>query len=156
MSPVSQPAFRRALPEDAEAVRTLVRAAYAKWVPIIGREPRPMVADYSAAIDNHDIDLLIEDGAPIALIETVVHPDHLWIENIAVSPANQGRGHGKRLLAFADQKAIGLAVPEVRLLTNEAFASNIALYQRCGFVIDRKEPFHLGGVTVYMRKSMTH
>lgn len=37
--------MRTALPEDAIAIRALVRAAYARWVPVIGREPRPMQAD---------------------------------------------------------------------------------------------------------------
>ena len=30
--------FRSALPQDATAIRDLVRAADAKWVPLIGRE----------------------------------------------------------------------------------------------------------------------
>ncbi|HZY55656.1 MAG TPA: GNAT family N-acetyltransferase, partial [Reyranella sp.] len=38
-------AFRSAAPGDAAAIRALVRAAYAKWVPVLGREPRPMQAD---------------------------------------------------------------------------------------------------------------
>jgi hypothetical protein len=42
-------ALRRATPPDAPAVRDLTRAAYAKWVPVLGREPLPMTADYDAA-----------------------------------------------------------------------------------------------------------
>ena len=38
--------LRRAGPDDAGAIRSLTRAAYAKWVPVIGREPMPMQADY--------------------------------------------------------------------------------------------------------------
>ena len=37
--------FRPARRDDAEAIRDLVRAAYAKWVPLIGREPMPMKED---------------------------------------------------------------------------------------------------------------
>jgi len=43
---------------DVEIIRNLTRAAYAKWVPLIGREPRPMTADYDAAIRAHRFDLL--------------------------------------------------------------------------------------------------
>ena len=39
------PALRRAVADDAAAVRVLTREAYAKWVPVIGREPLPMRAD---------------------------------------------------------------------------------------------------------------
>ena len=84
--------FRKAISDDAEAIRQVVRSAYAKWVPLIGREPRPMVADYGRAVEEHDIDLLYADGALVGLIETMQHPEHLWIENVAVSPDAQGRG----------------------------------------------------------------
>lgn len=147
-------AFRKATSEDAEMVRHVVRAAYAKWVPIIGREPLPMVADYDRAVKEHDIDMLYSDEALVGLIETVQHLDHLWIENIAVSPEEQGKGFGKKLLAYAEEKAFQSACGEIRLLTNEAFTANVELYQGVGFVIDKCEPFHLGGTTVYMSKKL--
>jgi hypothetical protein len=46
---------------DAEAVTALTRAAYAKWVSVIGREPLPMKADHSAAIRDHRVDLLFAE-----------------------------------------------------------------------------------------------
>ena len=63
--------LRRALPADANAVREVTRAAYAKWVPVIGREPRPMTADYDAAVAKHRIDLAYVGGELAALIETI-------------------------------------------------------------------------------------
>ena len=45
--------LRRAAPPDAEAVRSLTRKAYAKWIPVIGREPKPMTADYEVAVRDH-------------------------------------------------------------------------------------------------------
>ena len=86
--------IRRAGPEDVHIVRALVRSAYAKWVPVIGREPLPMVADYDRAVRDHEIDLLHADGELIALIELIRNPDHLFIENIAVAPAHRGPGIG--------------------------------------------------------------
>jgi ribosomal protein S18 acetylase RimI-like enzyme len=146
--------FRKAVAEDAEAIRRVVRAAYAKWVPLIGREPLPMKVDYGRALKEHDIDLLFADTTLVGLIETVEQPDHLWVENIAVLPEAQGRGFGKALLSFADDKAVWSKRAVIRLLANEAFAANIALYERAGFAVDRKEPFHLGGVIVYMSKKL--
>ena len=40
-------ALRRATLVDAVAIRDLTRAAYAKWVPLIGCEPLPMRVGYS-------------------------------------------------------------------------------------------------------------
>ena len=50
--------LRTAAPADAAAIRDLTRAAYAKWVPVIGREPKPMGPDYEAAVREHRFDLL--------------------------------------------------------------------------------------------------
>ncbi|RYF33789.1 MAG: GNAT family N-acetyltransferase, partial [Cytophagaceae bacterium] len=85
---------------------------------------------------------------------TIHQSDHLWIENVAVAPHRQGQGWGKQLLVFADRKAVRLGCHEIRLLTNEAFATNVALYERSGYRIDKKEPFELGGVVVYMSKKL--
>ncbi|HLB97049.1 MAG TPA: GNAT family N-acetyltransferase, partial [Acetobacteraceae bacterium] len=97
--------IRRATAADAGAVRELTRAAYAKWVPVIGREPLPMAADYDAAVREHLIDLLHVGGEIVALVETILAADHLLIENVAVAPAFQGRGYGRRLMAHAEALA---------------------------------------------------
>lgn len=69
-----QKSFRRATHADAATVREITRAAYTKWVAVIGREPKPMVANYEQAVIDHAIDLLEEDGRPIALIELIAEP----------------------------------------------------------------------------------
>ena len=52
---------------------------------------------------------------------------------VAVSPARQGGGHGRRLLARAEQDAHDAGLPEIRLCTNEAMTENLTLYPRRGF-----------------------
>ena len=146
--------FRPARRDDAEAIRNLVRAAYAKWVPLIGREPMPMKVDYAVAIAEHDFDLLSDGDTIVGLIETEHRPDHLWIENVAVHPDRQGQGLGKKLLKWVEKRAEVAGTGELRLLTNEAFEANIRLYKKIGYKIDRTEPFHLGGTTVYMSKKI--
>lgn len=143
--------IRMAEPHEAGAITAIVMAAYAKWVPLIGREPMPMRVDYEKAVLEHRFDLAVENGAILGLIETVPHPDHLWIDNVAVAPAAQGRGIGRMLLAFTEERAIAAGHPELRLVTNGAFESNIALYARLGFAVDRIEDFR-NGKAVYMRK----
>jgi ribosomal protein S18 acetylase RimI-like enzyme len=143
--------FRRACPQDVESIRELVRAAYAKWVPVIGREPLPMRADYARAVREHQFDLLALDGKIVGLIETRLHPDHLWIENVAVRPENQGKGFGRMLLSHVERRAVAHGRVEARLLTNAASAGNVLLYTSVGYEIHKEEPF-MGGTTVYMRK----
>ena len=145
--------FVPATAADADAVRGLTREAYAKWVPLIGREPLPMRADYAAAVRDHRIDLAYRDGILAGLIEMIPEPDHLLVENVAVSPAFQGKGLGKKLMAHAEQIAAVLGYREMRLYTNKAFAGNVRLYQKLGYRIDREEAF-LGGFTTYMSKRL--
>ncbi|TIO74450.1 MAG: GNAT family N-acetyltransferase [Mesorhizobium sp.] len=150
---VSSIEFRSAVPADAAAIKDIVHAAYAKWVPVIGREPLPMRADYDKALDEHHFELAIELGRVVGLIETMAHEDHIWIENIAVVPEAQGRGIGRLLLDSAERQAIEAGRWELRLLTNGAFEANVLLYRKHGYVVDREEPF-MNGTTVYMSKRL--
>jgi len=145
--------LRHAGPSDAAAIRELTRAAYAKWVPLIGREPKPMGADYEAAVRAHRFDLLYRDGELAALIETIVEPGHLLIENLAVSPACQGLGLGKKLMAHVESLAASLGFAEVRLYTNKLFVENTAFYARLGYRVYKEEEFR-GGVAVHMSKAV--
>ena len=143
--------MRRATLDDVATVTALTRAAYARWVPVIGREPLPMQADHAQAIARHLIDILDLNG-PVALVEMIPHPDHLWIENVAVHPDHQGHGHGSRLIGHAEAVARSLNLRELRLLTNAAFTANLAFYAGLGFVETARMPFK-GGFTVYFSKT---
>ena len=145
--------MRRAVPGDAPAITALTRAAYGPWVPLIGREPMPMRVDYALAVVDHRIDLLEEDGVLVALVEMIVRADHLWLENVAVHPAHQGRGLGHRLMAHAEAVARELGLGEIRLLTNAAFAANLRFYDGLGFQVTARTPF-MGGFTVYLARKL--
>jgi GNAT superfamily N-acetyltransferase len=153
MAPASNVEIRPAILEDAARIRDLTRAAYAKWIAAIGREPLPMQADYQRAVAEHTIDLLTVSGALAGLIETILQPDHLWIENVAVAPEWQGRGYGRLLLNHAERRAVESGRLEIRLQTNQAFAANLELYAKLGYAIDRTEPFR-GGMNVHMSKRL--
>lgn len=145
--------LRRAVAADATAVKALVRDAYAKWVPAIGREPKPMTANYAAAVLLNRIDLAQEDGELVGLIETIDRSDHLLIENVAVAASRHGQGIGRHLMAHAESVARAAGYREVRLYTNRCFEANVQLYLKLGYAIDREETGELG-VTVYMTKRL--
>jgi ribosomal protein S18 acetylase RimI-like enzyme len=143
--------LRRAGPADAEAIAALTRAAYEKWIPVIGRAPKPVTADYAVAVKDHLIDLLYEDDRLVALIEMIVEPGYLLIENLAVLPSHQGRGLGKRLMETAELRALEFGYAEVRLYTNKLFAENVAFYQKLGYRIAGETAFK-GGFIVHMSR----
>jgi ribosomal protein S18 acetylase RimI-like enzyme len=144
--------LRIARPGDAGAVAALARLAYAKWVPVLGREPLPMHADYAAAIADHRIDLYERDGRLVASLETREGDGHLFVISLAVDPDHQGQGLGHRLLEHADSLALQGGFGEVRLLTNGLMASNVDYYQRHGYEIFERETHETFGIVVHLRK----
>jgi molybdopterin-guanine dinucleotide biosynthesis adapter protein len=147
--------IRRAIAPDAKAVRNLTRLVYAKWIASIGREPFPMTADYEAAVENHWIDLLEEDGKLLGLVEMIPRSDHLFIENLAVAENNQGGGLGTLLLRHAEDSAKAARLPEVQLATNKAFASNLTFYQKRGYELYTSWFLPDGGTGVGFRKRVS-
>jgi ribosomal protein S18 acetylase RimI-like enzyme len=149
----SVPEMRQAVASDVSAIRQLTREAYAKWVPVIGREPKPMIANFAEAVRNHRIDLLYVDGKLAGLIEMIPQASHLLIENVAVSPVFQGRDLGRKLMVHAEHVAVSLGYDEVRLYTNKLFAENVQVYRKLGYRVDREEEFKSGSA-VHMSKSL--
>lgn len=146
-------ALRRAGDDDAPAITTLVRAAYEHYEPLIGRTPLPMLTDYAVAVREHLV-WVVEDGARIVgVLELDLRDDHLWVENVAVAPDQQGRGLGRRLLRHAEDEARRHGLREIGLLTNERYAANIAMYTRYGYRETHRQP-HLGTDLVYFRKTL--
>ena len=145
--------IRRALPADAAAIRALTRAAYAKWVPLIGREPKPMNANYEYAVQHHTIDLIEIDTSLAALIERIPAPDAWLIENLAVHPDFQRRGLARQLLDFAEAASQAAGHREIRLYTNARFTENIDLYKTRGYAITREEILPVGTV-IHMAKPL--
>ncbi len=112
-----------------------------------------MGADYEATVLTHLIDMLYVAGILVGLIEMIPRPDHLLIENIAVSPPDHGHGYGRLLMDHAEKQARSFGLSEMKLYTNKKFAKNITLYRRLGYRVEREETIE-AGVVVHMSKSL--
>jgi GNAT superfamily N-acetyltransferase len=147
------PALRRATPADAEAITELVAAAYRHYEPLIGRTPLPMLIHYADALREHEIWVLELDAGLVGVIELEPRSDHVWVENVAVTPRWQGRGFGRLLLRHAEVEAARLGLREIGLLTNERYVDNIAMYTRYGYEETHRVP-HQGTDLVFFRKQL--
>src|SRR5437660_5126346 len=99
--------IRRATADDAARIGAIARAAYAKYAPRIGREPAPMVADFAGHIAADHV-VVVETAAAAAVEGYMVawaETDAYFVDNIAVDPARQGRGLGRKLMAHAANEA---------------------------------------------------
>ncbi|UQU61419.1 GNAT family N-acetyltransferase [Couchioplanes caeruleus] len=125
---------RPATASDVDTLRRLTAAAFEKYVPRLGRDPKPMHNDYREAVSAGRVWVAVAAGEIVGLALLVPHEDHLLLDTVAVSPDAQGRGVGGRLLELADEQARQAGRPEVRLCTNEVMTENLAYYPRRGYV----------------------
>ncbi|MFJ8693478.1 GNAT family N-acetyltransferase [Streptomyces roseolilacinus] len=143
--------IRPATPADTPAVAAVTGAAYRHYVGRIGLVPAPMEADHAADVAAGRVFVA---GDPVrGLVVVRTEPDHLYLDSIAVHPGAQGTGLGRRLLAFVEDRARALGLPQVRLLTNVMMWENRRMYDRYGYeVVERRKdgPYD----RVHYRKSL--
>jgi ribosomal protein S18 acetylase RimI-like enzyme len=144
------PSIRKATAEDTARIGVIARAAYAKFVPRIGREPAPMVADFAAEVAAGRVVVIATaeavDGYMIAWPEA----DAYFIDNIAIDPARQGGGLGRQLMDHAVGEAKRRRLSAIRLYTNAAMTENLSMYAHMGFV-ETHRAVEKGFDRVYLR-----
>ena len=125
--------IRPATAHDVAPVQALIEAAYALYIPRIGARPGPMLEDYAALIAQGRVEVFEKQGQVLGVLVLIAQADGLLLDNVAVSPAAQGRGLGRQLMAHAEARARQLGLEVVRLYTNEAMSENLGLYERLGY-----------------------
>jgi ribosomal protein S18 acetylase RimI-like enzyme len=138
---------------DARAVTECVRAAYAGYVPRIGREPAPMTADYGGLIDAGEVWVARAAGGICGVLVLRPQPPALLVENVAVAPGHQGQGLGRRLMTFAEEHARAEGLGEVVLYTNERMTENLRFYPALGFT-ETGRGVQDGFARVFYRKAL--
>jgi ribosomal protein S18 acetylase RimI-like enzyme len=145
--------IRQAADGDVTAIRAVVEAAYSRYVPRIGRPPAPMTADYETLVAAGDVWVGDTEGRVVGVLVIRTSGDALELENVAVDPAEQGFGHGRALVGFAESRARELGLEAVELYTNEAMVENLRLYPRLGYV-EMGRHVEDGYRRVYFRKPL--
>jgi ribosomal protein S18 acetylase RimI-like enzyme len=149
-TPSNTPDIRAASADDAAPMRAIARAAYAKYVPRIGREPAPMGADYEAAVAANRAVVIEAAGSVRGYMIAWPETDAYFIDNIGVDPACQGGGLGRCLINHAVSQADRLGLPALSLYTNALMSENLAMYAHIGFV-ETHRSVEKGFHRVYMR-----
>ena len=99
--------IRNAEAADLAVVQQISADAYiGAYVAVLGYIPQPAEEDYSTRIARHDVWIIERDGHAVGVAVLEARPDHL--------------------LVFADQRAVAIGVPEIRLFTNTGMTRNIA------------------------------
>ncbi|NRB55472.1 MAG: GNAT family N-acetyltransferase [Salinicola sp.] len=151
-------AIRLARATDRQAVEALVTAAYGHYVERIGKTPGPIrdIGDnrYARHIAAGHVNLLVEGDEVVGLLVLIPKPDTLLLDNVAVAPAAQGRGFGRKLMALAETRARQLGFDNVTLYTQELMHENLAIYRRYGYVETHRAE-EAGLRRIYLRKPLS-
>lgn len=126
--------IRPAVADDLSAIQGCAAAAYARYIPRIGRAPAPMTADFAAQIAAGLVHVATSpEGGLLGFI--VFYPqDHaMLLENVAVQPASAGHGVGRALISFCEDQARRQGADRVVLYTNAKMTENLTLYPRLGY-----------------------
>jgi ribosomal protein S18 acetylase RimI-like enzyme len=151
---VDEPRIRLAVSSDVPVIEQIVEDAYRHYITRMGQPPGPMLDDYPARVSQGAV-WVIEAGTAIAgIIVLFPRPDHLLLDNIAVDPAHQGSGLGRRLLAFAEAEALRRGYTEIRLYTHVTMIENQRLYTAIGYE-ETGRGTEAGYDRVFMRKRLT-
>ena len=96
----------------------------------------------------------VEEGAAIAgIIVLLPARNYLLLDNVTVSPARQGLGLGRRLLAFAEAEALRRGYCEIRLYTHQTMLEKQRLYASIGYE-ETGRGTEAGYARVFMRKQL--
>jgi len=92
---------------------------------------------------RHHLAIAIEDGQIVGMASGVhyVHPDkppELWVNEVGVAPAQQGRGVGRRVLRVLLEHGQALGCQEAWLLTDDANAAARRMYAAAGGIETRQ------------------
>jgi ribosomal protein S18 acetylase RimI-like enzyme len=150
---MDEPRIRAAIAGDIPVIGQIVERAYRHYIPRIGKPPGPMLDDYAARV-SEGVLWVIEEGSAIAgIIVLLPRPEYLLLDNIAVAPARQGSGLGRRLLAFAEAEAVRRGYREIRLYTHRTMTENQRLYAAIGYQ-ETGRGAEAGYERVFMRKRL--
>jgi ribosomal protein S18 acetylase RimI-like enzyme len=84
-----------------------------------------------------DLFLVALQGGEVAGTVMAGYEGHRgWINYLAVAPAHQKKGLGRRLMQEAEKRLFALGCPKINLLVRKSNAPVLAFYRQLGFAAD--------------------
>ena len=139
--------------EDAPVIKAMIDAAYSKYIKRIGKPPAAMTVDHGERVRAGGVHVLRLGERVVGSVHIARQGDSLLFDDLVVEPSLQGRGYGRVLMEFAEDRARAQGLPALTLFTNEKMHENIALYRRIGFEETGRRSED-GFARVYFRKSL--
>lgn len=129
--------FRARTTDDDAFIERLSRQAFSDFDPLAGPHTLSL-----ARRDGVLTRLAVRDGQRLGFVTLEFGGSGAWLQAIAVSPGERGRGVGAALMAETIRVARRAGAPRLRLTTAQANVEALELFLKCGFAIERRVPRH--------------
>jgi len=131
---MSEVILRPAILQDAPGIAACVCEAYVHYIERIGKQPGPMLEDYTEVVNQFQVHVAAMDSKVIGAIVLRITDEGFYIDNVAVRSSVKGRGVGRRLPELAEAEARQQGHKSIFLATHELMIENRALYAGIGYV----------------------
>lgn len=135
---------RLAVADDALVIAEVIRSAFqplkANYTKAAYAAVTPDAEEILGRLAEGPIWVAFADDAMVGTVSVVAEPDWLYIRSMAVSPASQGFGVGRKLLVVVEDYATKKGFDKLYLYTTFFLKSAMRLYEKYGFVSDRETP----------------
>jgi N-acetylglutamate synthase-like GNAT family acetyltransferase len=148
-----EPAVDIAKAIDVPSIKLITDADYSKYIEVLGMLPAAMKGQYDKIIEMQKVHVLRADGDVVGSIILSTAGDSVTVDNLVVAPSAQGRGFGRGLMKYAEDKARGQGLAAVTLFANEKIDDNIDWYTRIGFIETERKTVD-GFNRVHFRKNL--
>jgi ribosomal protein S18 acetylase RimI-like enzyme len=102
---MSEVILRPAILQDAPGIAACVCEAYVHYIERIGKQPGPMLEDYTEVVNQFQVHVAAMDSKVIGAIVLRITDEGFYIDNVAVRSSVKGRGVGRRLPELAEAEA---------------------------------------------------
>lgn len=143
--------IRRAGCSDIQAIKEIAARAYSPYIPRLGKEPAPMLADFGRHIRD-DFVIVFEQQCLLGYAVLLKTTTYL-LDNIAVDSTAQRQGVGRALIDHVERYLISTSCVHYDLYTNIVMTENVQWYRRLGFV-ELRRVTEKGFDRVYFRKRL--
>lgn len=130
--------LRRAVATDAEALTACIEAAYAGYVAQ-GVDLPPVSDGVAWDIEDNIVWLAVNGDAVLGGVILSVSGEVAHLMNVAVDPAQSGRGIGRALIDTAVDTARRAGHGTIKLTTHADMPQNVALYRHLGWEVTGRD-----------------
>lgn len=128
----NHPAIRKAVLQDAEALKLCIDRAYAPVKQRLKDLPDVSGGLEAEITDNH-VFVAEANGKTVACLVLSLSGNTVHLANVAVDPDAKGMGLGRHMMDFAEDFARRQGATEICLATHFKMPENVALYKHLGW-----------------------